>query len=150
MTILPEIPKGPTGKIQRRNLAALVDRVKVAVVGAGAIGAYVGAALYRGGADVHLMARGEHLEAMRRDGVTVLSPRGDFRAHPHATSIPAEIGPVDIVFLGLKAYSYAGCRAAARAAAAAGHRRGRRAERHPVVVLPRTARPLRRPPRRGG
>jgi 2-dehydropantoate 2-reductase len=82
--------------------------VKVAVVGAGAIGAYVGAALDRGGADVHLIARGEHLEAMRREGVTVLSPRGDFKAHPHATADPAEIGPVDIVFLGLKAYSYAG------------------------------------------
>jgi len=82
--------------------------VKVAVVGAGAIGAYVGAALHRGGADVHLIARGEHLEAMRRGGVTVLSPRGDFRAHPHATADPSQIGPVDIIFLGLKAYSYAG------------------------------------------
>jgi 2-dehydropantoate 2-reductase len=82
--------------------------VRVAVVGAGAIGAYVGAALHRGGADVHLIARGKHLEAMRRDGVTVLSPRGDFDAHPHATADPGEIGPVDIVFLGLKAYSYAG------------------------------------------
>ncbi len=82
--------------------------MKVAVVGAGAIGAYVGAALHRGGADVHLLARGEHLAAMRRGGVTVLSPRGDFRAHPHATADPAEIGPVDVVFLGLKAYSYAG------------------------------------------
>jgi len=81
--------------------------VKIAVVGAGAIGAYVGAALCRGGADVHLIARGEHLEAMRRDGVTVLSPRGDFHARPHATGDPADIGPVDIVFLGLKAYSYA-------------------------------------------
>jgi len=81
--------------------------MKVAVVGAGAIGAYVGAALSRGGADVHLIARGEHLAAMRRDGVTVLSPRGDFHAHPHATADPHEIGPVDIVFLGLKAYSYA-------------------------------------------
>jgi len=82
--------------------------VKVAVVGAGAIGAYVGAALCRGGADVHLIARGEQLAALRKSGVTVLSPRGDFRAHPHATADPAEIGPVDIVFLGLKAYSYAG------------------------------------------
>ncbi len=81
--------------------------MKVAVLGAGAIGAYVGAALSRGGADVHLVARGEHLEAMRRDGVTVLSPRGDFRAHPRASADPARIGPVDIVFLGLKAYSYA-------------------------------------------
>ena len=82
--------------------------MKIAVVGAGAIGAYVGAALARGGADVHLLARGEHLAAMRRDGVTVRSPRGDFRAHPHATDDPAEVGPADIVFLGLKAYSYAG------------------------------------------
>ena len=66
--------------------------MKVAVVGAGAIGAYVGAALHRGGADVHLIARGDHLAAMRRSGVTVLSPRGDFHAHPHATADPAEIG----------------------------------------------------------
>lgn len=82
--------------------------MRVAVVGAGAIGGYVGAALHRGGADVHLIARGEHLEAMRSNGVTVLSPRGDFRARPHATADPADVGPVDIVFLGLKAYSYAG------------------------------------------
>ena len=82
--------------------------MRVAVVGAGAIGAYVGAALHRGGADVHLIARGEHLEAMRRGGITVRSPRGDFRAHPHATADPTEIGPVDIVFLGLKAYGYVG------------------------------------------
>ncbi len=82
--------------------------MKVAVVGAGAIGAYVGAALASGGAEVHLIARGEHLAAMRRSGVTVLSPRGDFHAHPRATADPAEVGPADIVFLGLKAYSYAG------------------------------------------
>jgi 2-dehydropantoate 2-reductase len=82
--------------------------VKVAVVGAGAIGAYVGAALCRGGADVHLIARGEQLVALEKEGITVLSPRGDFHAHPHATADPAEIGPADIVFLGLKAYSYAG------------------------------------------
>jgi 2-dehydropantoate 2-reductase len=81
--------------------------MKIAVVGAGAIGAYVGAALHRGGADVHLIARGKHLQAMRDNGVTVLSPRGDFHAHPYATDDPAQIGPVDIVFLGLKAYSYA-------------------------------------------
>jgi 2-dehydropantoate 2-reductase len=81
--------------------------MKVAVVGAGAIGAYVGAALHRGGTEVHLLARGAQLAAIREHGVTVLSPRGDFRAHPHATDDPAEIGPVDIVFLGLKAYSYA-------------------------------------------
>jgi 2-dehydropantoate 2-reductase len=80
--------------------------VKIAVLGAGAIGAYVGAALHRGGADVHLVARGEHLRAIRAHGVRVNSPRGDFVARPHATDDPAEIGPVDYVFLGLKAHSY--------------------------------------------
>jgi 2-dehydropantoate 2-reductase len=80
--------------------------MRIAVVGAGAIGAYVGAALHRGGADVHLLARGAHLQAMRASGVRVLSPRGDFTAHVPATDDPAAIGPVDVVFLGLKAYSY--------------------------------------------
>ncbi|MEU6820070.1 2-dehydropantoate 2-reductase [Streptomyces atriruber] len=83
--------------------------MKVAVLGAGAIGAYVGAALHRAGADVHLVARGPHLAAMRQHGVRVLSPRGDFTARARATADPAEIGPVDFVFLGLKATSYAAC-----------------------------------------
>jgi 2-dehydropantoate 2-reductase len=81
--------------------------MRVAVLGAGAIGAYVGAALARGGADVHLIARGAHLEALRRDGVRVLSARGDFEARPPATDDASEVGPVDFVFLGLKANSYA-------------------------------------------
>ncbi|MFG1927294.1 2-dehydropantoate 2-reductase [Cryptosporangium sp. NPDC048952] len=83
--------------------------MRIAVLGAGAIGAYVGAALHRGGADVHLIARGAHLEALRRDGVRVLSPRGDFTAATHATDDPSDVGPVDYVFLGLKAHQYAGC-----------------------------------------
>jgi 2-dehydropantoate 2-reductase len=80
---------------------------RIAVLGAGAIGAYVGAALARGGAEVHLIARGENLTAMQRDGIRVKSPRGDFAARPPATNDPAQIGPVDFVFLGLKANSYA-------------------------------------------
>ena len=83
--------------------------MRVAVLGAGAIGAYVGAALSRGGTEVHLVARGKNLAAMQRDGVKVLSDRGDFEARPPATDDPSEIGPVDVVFLGLKANSYATC-----------------------------------------
>jgi 2-dehydropantoate 2-reductase len=56
---------------------------------------------------VHLIARGAHLEALRRNGVRVLSPRGDFEARPPATDDTSEVGPVDFVFLGLKANSYA-------------------------------------------
>jgi 2-dehydropantoate 2-reductase len=81
--------------------------MRVAVLGAGAIGAYVGAALARGGADVHLVARGANLEAMRRNGVRVRSPRGDFAVHPPATEDPCDVGPVDVVFLALKANCYA-------------------------------------------
>jgi 2-dehydropantoate 2-reductase len=81
--------------------------VRVAVLGAGAIGAYVGASLHRAGAEVHLIARGTHLDALRRQGVQVYSPRGDFHARPHATDNPADIGPVDHIFLGLKANQYA-------------------------------------------
>ncbi|MGH2877390.1 MAG: 2-dehydropantoate 2-reductase, partial [Solirubrobacteraceae bacterium] len=83
--------------------------MRVAVLGAGAIGAYVGASLARGGADVALIARGEHLEAMRSAGVRVLSPRGDFDVHVLATDDPREVGPVDHVILGLKAHDYAAC-----------------------------------------
>jgi 2-dehydropantoate 2-reductase len=79
--------------------------VRFAVVGAGAIGAYVGAALARGGSDVTLIARGPHLLAMQANGVQVLSPRGDFHVHPLATDDFAAIADADVVFLGLKAYS---------------------------------------------
>jgi 2-dehydropantoate 2-reductase len=79
--------------------------VKFAVLGAGAIGGFVGAALARGGADVTLIARGAHLEAMAERGVRVLSPRGDFTAHPRATSELAAVADADVVFVALKAYS---------------------------------------------
>lgn len=82
--------------------------MRVAVLGAGAIGAYVGASLCRAGVEVHLVARGPQLAALRERGVQVLSGRGDFAAHPHATDDPRDIGVVDYVFLGLKAHSYAG------------------------------------------
>ena len=79
--------------------------MRFAVLGAGAIGAYVGASLARGGADVVLIARGAHLRAMQERGVTVLSPRGDFTAKPEATDDLAATGTADCVVVALKAYS---------------------------------------------
>jgi 2-dehydropantoate 2-reductase len=79
--------------------------MRFAVLGAGAIGAYVGAALARGGADVTLIARGAHLAAMRESGVRVLSPRGDFTAHPPVTDDLGAVADADVVFVALKAYS---------------------------------------------
>jgi len=82
--------------------------VKFAVLGAGAIGGYVGAALHRGGADVTLIARGPQLAALRARGVRVASPRGDFAAHPPATDDLAALSGADVVFVALKAYSLTG------------------------------------------
>ena len=79
--------------------------MRFAVVGAGAIGAYVGAALARGGADVTLIARGPHLRAMQEHGVRVQSPRGDFHVHPAATDDFDAISDADVIFLALKAHS---------------------------------------------
>lgn len=56
---------------------------------------------------MHLIARGPHLKEIRQSGVRVLSPRGDFTSRPHATDDPTEVGPVDHIFLGLKANRYA-------------------------------------------
>jgi len=81
--------------------------MRFAVVGAGAIGAYVGASLSRGGAEVVLIARGAHLAALRDRGVTVKSERGDFTAHPEATDTIASVGPVDVVVLAVKAHQIA-------------------------------------------
>lgn len=81
--------------------------MRVAVVGAGAIGGYVGAMLARAGADVSLVARGAHLEGMRHQGLRVVAEGEEFTVHPPASDDPAEIGEVDIIFLGLKAHQYA-------------------------------------------
>src|SRR5690349_16528072 len=79
--------------------------MKFAVLGAGAIGAYVGAALARGGSEVTLIARGEHLRAMQANGVRVESPRGDFVADVPATDDFAAMAHADVIFVGLKANS---------------------------------------------
>ncbi len=81
---------------------------RYAVVGAGAIGAYVGASLARGGRDVTLIARGAHLDAMRAHGVRVLSERGDFQANVTATDDGTKHGPFDCIIVSLKGHQLAG------------------------------------------
>jgi 2-dehydropantoate 2-reductase len=82
--------------------------MKITVLGAGAIGAYVGASLAQGGGDVTLIARGAHLEAMQQHGVRVLSQRGDLHAHPRATDDIDALTEAEVVFVALKAYSLPG------------------------------------------
>lgn len=79
--------------------------MKFAVVGAGAIGAFVGAMLAKSGEDVALIARGPHLRAMQQHGVRVRGALGNFDARVAATDDPATVGEVDVVLLTLKAHS---------------------------------------------
>jgi 2-dehydropantoate 2-reductase len=79
--------------------------MKVAVLGAGAVGGYLGACLANGGADVTLIARGAHLEAMQRHGLTLVTPHGErTNVKVRAMDDPASIGPVDIVLFLVKSY----------------------------------------------
>jgi 2-dehydropantoate 2-reductase len=74
------------------------------IAGAGAIGAYIGARMAQAGFDVTLFARGPHLHAMQEHGVRVKSTEGDFVARPTIAGSLEEVGPVDVVFLGVKAH----------------------------------------------
>jgi len=75
--------------------------MKIAVVGCGAVGSYYGACLARARAEVHFLLRSDY-EAVRHQGVFVRSCRGDFRVRPQCAKEPEEIGPADLVLIGLK------------------------------------------------
>jgi 2-dehydropantoate 2-reductase len=77
--------------------------MKIAVMGSGGVGGYYGGLLARAGHDVTFIARGAHLEALRRDGLQVKSVHGDFDVpSTQATDTPAGIGPVDLVLVCVK------------------------------------------------
>jgi 2-dehydropantoate 2-reductase len=82
--------------------------MRVAVVGTGGVGGYFGARLAEAGVDVTFVARGEHLAAIRSHGLRVDSVFGDVRVQPaRAVATPAEVGPVDVVLLGVKTWQVA-------------------------------------------
>jgi 2-dehydropantoate 2-reductase len=79
--------------------------MRIAVVGAGAVGGYFGGRLAEAGVDVHFLARGAHLAAMRTRGLRIQSPKGDVHLpRVSATDDPAVIGPVDAVMFTVKLY----------------------------------------------
>jgi 2-dehydropantoate 2-reductase len=78
--------------------------MRIAVIGAGAVGGYYGAVLARAGNHVTLVARGAHLAAIRERGLTVRASRGEFTVHPGASDTPGQTGPVDLVILAVKTY----------------------------------------------
>ena len=79
--------------------------MKFLIVGAGAIGGYLGARMAQAGFDVTLFARGPHLKAMQAHGVLVKSAEGDFQAHPRLVASLEEASVPDVVFLAVKAHS---------------------------------------------
>ena len=82
---------------------------RIVVFGAGAVGGYFGGRLAQAGQHVTFIARGAHLDAIRRNGLQVSSPTGDFVATPAtATDDTSSVGVADVVLVGVKAGAVSG------------------------------------------
>jgi len=79
--------------------------MRIAILGAGATGGFLGARLARGGADVVLIARGPHLQAMRDSGLRLIESGGESTVRVDATDDLAAVSDADFVFVTLKAHS---------------------------------------------
>ncbi len=79
--------------------------MRIAILGAGATGGFLGARLAKGGADVVLIARGPHLQAMRESGLRLIEADGETIVPVEATDDLAAIRSSDFVFVTLKAHS---------------------------------------------
>ena len=75
--------------------------MKIAIVGCGALGSYYGAKLLHYGRDVHFLLRSDY-DVVSRNGLSIRSPQSDFHVRPHCWRSPADIGPCDLVLVGLK------------------------------------------------
>ena len=79
--------------------------MKIAIMGTGGVGGYFGGLLAHSGQDVTFIARGPHLEAIRRKGLQVKSVHGDFLVSgARATDHPESVGPVELVLFTTKTY----------------------------------------------
>ena len=84
------------------------ESLRICVFGAGAIGGYMGVQLARGGADVSLVARGAHLEAIRSHGLRLCIDGEDRVARLPCTDEPVGLGVQDCVIIALKAHAVSG------------------------------------------
>ena len=76
--------------------------MKIAIYGSGGVGGYFGARLAASGSEVHFLARGAHLRAMREQGLRVESALGNLQIKVLAHERPEEIGAVDYVVFAVK------------------------------------------------
>lgn len=79
--------------------------MKICIFGAGAIGGYLGVKLASAGADVSLVARGPHLAAMQKNGLTLIEETGETNVAVTASDDPYTLGEQDYVIITLKAHS---------------------------------------------
>ncbi|MFN7277513.1 MAG: 2-dehydropantoate 2-reductase [Betaproteobacteria bacterium] len=89
--------------------------MRISIIGAGGVGGYFGGRLANAGEAVVFIARGEHLAALRREGLRVRSASGDLALTVEATDDPAAAGPADVVMIATKLWSTGEAIAAARA-----------------------------------
>lgn len=79
--------------------------MKIVIIGSGAVGGYFGAKLALGGNDVTFIARGEHLDAMKINGLKLTGLSGEFVINPvKATDNIGEASVADLIILGVKAW----------------------------------------------
>jgi 2-dehydropantoate 2-reductase len=78
--------------------------MKIGIIGAGGVGGYYGGRLAQAGSEVGIVARGEHLAAIRERGLRVRSPDEDFTVPVPASEDPADIGACDAVLFCVKSY----------------------------------------------
>ena len=79
--------------------------MRIAIMGSGGVGGYLGGRLAACGEDVVFIARGAHLDAIREHGLSIESPLGDALVRPaQASDDSAAIGPVDLVIFAVKLY----------------------------------------------
>jgi 2-dehydropantoate 2-reductase len=76
--------------------------MRIAFMGSGGLGGYFGARLCAGDCEVHFIARGRHLQAMRDEGLRIEGPNAMHIARVNATDDPREVGVVDFVMLCVK------------------------------------------------
>jgi 2-dehydropantoate 2-reductase len=89
--------------------------MRIAIVGAGGVGGYLGGLLARAGHEVALIARGEHLRAIRERGLSVKSVHGDFVVRPAlVTERPSEIDACDLLVFAVKTYDTDGAARASK------------------------------------
>ena len=77
--------------------------MKISIYGAGAVGGVLGAVLAKQGHEVGLIARGDHLAALKAKGCTLESDDDRFTVHPACSDNPADFGPQDFVIVTVKA-----------------------------------------------